>query len=847
VSKIQNRKDNTSNSNPLNLIHLAILVLYGLIAVITPNIKSFDSNGPKFLSFAILNVIVWIYLCYKERKDFSIFKNIFKSKIGLSYSLLLILTAFSFLQTINLAESIIAFSKIVTTFSATWIISILVLKDKRLIKYVAYILVGLLIFDSIRVFHETFLFIKGDLKNIGAIKAGYANKNILAASLFIKIPFALWLFTYEKKQLKIIGLLAIILGVTSIFFMSARAFYLGLILISIGYISFLIYRFINLKSKAILKDITYYSASLLISFIIFTTVQSNFYPKSESGNSSSFTGRISTIGETVSNNQGRLNYWKWTAELIKEHPLTGVGVGNWKLKILEKENPTKMDFLFFFKVHNDFLETTVETGIIGGLSYFLIFVFIILLFFRALLRKKSDETIKYFFLPAFGILAYSFDAFFNFPHDRSEIQTLFAIYVGIAIALTIEFSVKKEEKQILKNSSNTYLIPLITIGLFLISSTTYALFLNYKSLRIQYQAQYEKVNKKETTTADEYLNAFPKIPNLDAKSDPIDNFIAWKYNKEGQFNKTVKLLTSSNPSPFNSRREFYLSYAYSKLNNIDSALYYITIAQKLKPKYFHYTRNMAVFLKELNRGDESIEVIENYLKNNKQVKDAYEFGAAICNELGNKEKASQIMDSANFYFPNDKKIENLKNQYSLEPTVVNYQNALKLFNSGKYKEAIPNFIFAETFYKKSGGFKSFPKFLNFWGRSHLEINEIEEAKIAFNRVIIEDPKNYYALMNLGNIAFHNEKNYSDAVAYFSKCLESNNPELYLIYKNLGSCYLVQNNIDKAIENYENALKNTSTKDKDIIGNLYLLWKSKGEKSKTAYYKAELEKLKKKKH
>ena len=44
------------------------------------------------------------------------------------------------------------------------------------------------------------------VKVIGLIKAGYANKNILAAALFIKLPFALWLFTYEKKFFKYFSL-----------------------------------------------------------------------------------------------------------------------------------------------------------------------------------------------------------------------------------------------------------------------------------------------------------------------------------------------------------------------------------------------------------------------------------------------------------------------------------------------------------------------------------------------------------------------------------------------------------------------------------------------------------------
>ena len=830
------------NKESINLIHLLILIGYGFVAVITPSIKAFDSNGPKFLSFAAFNLVVLLYLIFKEQNLFKNIINIFKTKIGLAYAFLIVLAAFSFFQSINIGESIIAFSKMVTTFIATCIIAMLVLNDKRLLKYVAIAMVGLLIFDAIRVFSETIKYIKGEIKIIGLIKAGYANKNILAAALFIKLPFAIWLFTYEKKYLKYISLIAILFGVLAIFFMSARAFYIGAILISVIYILFLATKYFTLKNKLILKDIALYTSSVIVAFMLFSVVQSSFYPTKESTNASSITGRLSTISKTVGDDQGRLTYWNWSLDMIKENPITGVGIGNWKIKILEKENRTKSNFLFFYKVHNDFIEISTEIGILGGLLFISIFFFIAFKFLKSIIKKEADDKVKFLFLPAFGIIAYTFDAFFNFPHDRPEIQTLFALFVGIAIALHYEFSTKKEKEETTKNK-NSKLITASLVGLLLIVSggSVYALNLNYKSLKLQWQIEYEKVNKKDFTPADELVRSFPKIPNLDAKSDPIDNYIGWKYNKEGKYEKTVELLTASNPSPYNTRREFYLSYAFSQLKKTDSALHYIQIAQKLKPKYFHYTRNMAVFLRDLKKSEAAVLKLDEFLKETKDNKEAWEFAANFSANLGDKEKAFKLIDSASHYFPNDKNIMNLKMQYSLDSTTVNYQNAQKLFNAKKYKEAIEQFKASEALYQKLGGFKNNPNFLNYWGRSHLELNEINNAKTRFKQVLREDNKNFYAHMNLGNIAFHNEKDYAAAEHHFTKCITSKKPNLYLTYKNLGTVYLVQQKSDEAILSYENALKHGSGK--DIVGNLYLLWKSKGDETKMAYYKTELDKLK----
>ena len=113
----------------------------------------------------------------------SLNKNTMKSKIGLAYVFLVLLSALSFFQSINISESIIAFSKMLTTFVATCIIAMLVLSDKRFLKYLAIAMVGLLLFDSYRLITEYYQHLQGKI-SITMVKAGYANKNILAASVW---------------------------------------------------------------------------------------------------------------------------------------------------------------------------------------------------------------------------------------------------------------------------------------------------------------------------------------------------------------------------------------------------------------------------------------------------------------------------------------------------------------------------------------------------------------------------------------------------------------------------------------------------------------------------------------
>ena len=121
------------------------------------------------------------------------------------------------------------------------------------------------------------------------------------------------------------------------------------------------------------------------------------------------------------------------------------------------------------------------------------------------------------------------------------------------------------------------------------------------------------------------------------------------------------------------------------------------------------------------------------------------------------------------------------------------------------------------------------------GGGYLNLNQIASAKTIFNRVIQVEPKNYYALVNLGDIAFHLEKNYVQAANYFSRCLDTKSPDYFKTYSNLAASYLMQNQTDKAIENYENALRYGSSP--SVLNNLYSLWKSKGNQEKMEYYQS----------
>lgn len=423
-----------------NFIEKLILVIYGLITVLTPSLQAFDSNGTKFLTLSVFNIMVLGYfLCYKKYLNKLLL--FFKNRIGVAYALLILLSLLSFVKAINLSESILHFSKIITVFVATWFISVIVTLNKKVLYVVSLVFTGLLLFDSLSVYNGMYQFINQKIAHLDLIKTIYSNRNILVSSLFLKIPFALVLVYFYKGWVKVFGGIAFVMSILAILFLSSRAFYLAIIaLIVLLFIFSILYKS-PLRNKVFFKTTGFVVVGIVGLGLVFTVIQSNLYPKTEQ-DERGIISRISSITNTSDeSNNLRLQSWKNSFELIKREPLLGVGLGNWKVKVLEYENKITPTYAYMYKAHNDFIEITAESGIIAGVSYLAIFIFVFLFFVKELLTNSGDENFKWYFLFFFGIVGYFFDAFFNFPQDRPQIQMLFAVFIGGIIGIV---NIKKE-------------------------------------------------------------------------------------------------------------------------------------------------------------------------------------------------------------------------------------------------------------------------------------------------------------------------------------------------------------------------------------------------------------------
>lgn len=708
-------KAKIQKDTPVNLMYSLILLAYGYVTVLTPNLNTFDSNGPKFLSIALLNLIVFAYLFTRKEitQNPAIPLGFFKSAAGIFYTLLMVVSILSFFKAINVLESILHFCKIFTIFSAAYLVSIVVSKDKRHLEHLAIGMTALLIFDSFSVYYNIHKYIKGELADITLIKTIYSNKNILAASIFVKIPFALWLFTFYKGWKQKIAFLGGATGLLAVLFMSSRAFYLGTFFVTLAYLAYLVYVYIREKQKVFIRKIVVYAGVLVTVVLIFSIVQQVLYPN-HSGLNAGIGDRLSTISSSDESAGKRLAAWKRSFDVIKQEPLLGCGVGNWKVVTLKDENKTNPNYIYQYKAHNDFIETTAEAGIFGGLFFAGIFVVILFYFLKALLKKDDDDKISYLFLPAFGLMAYFFDAFFNFPQDRPEIQALFALFAGAGIAVT-QMNTKTNPSETSSDDNSTGSVGTLTkisgnyqrileqkgnfISkiwsvklLVLLIFSAYILTLNFQSLKLQRIIKDEMNTGKLNQNSDRFMRDFPWIPDINVVGEPIAAQKARYLINEKKYDKAIEILKIDKSSPYDTRPEYFIAMSYFNQGKLDSAYRYNQKVYEIKPNMFENLSMMCAIFERTGRTKEAIPLLEGYLAKTKDNSKAWMLTTQFLNNAGDLKKAYACIDSAYKYLPSDttivKRREFQRSRALIAPYADLFGRALSSYQAQKYNEAV---------------------------------------------------------------------------------------------------------------------------------------------------------------
>lgn len=178
---------------------------------------------------------------------------------------------------------------------------------------------------------------------------------------------------------------------------------------------------------------------------------------------------------------------------------------------------------------------------------------------------------------------------------------------------------------------------------------------------------------------------------------------------------------------------------------------------------------------------------------------------------------------------------NINKSSDIENNRRKYYLGKVLYEQKKYSEALDFLLEEEPIYSSNPNSYEYSNYLNSCAICLLKVGKTESAKQYFNKSFDLYSDNYIALLNLGFLELQGLPNHTKSIIYFEKALNTTNADNNLLYINLGSVYTLSKQKEKAITAFENALK--FGKNKNVYGNLSLLYKEMGNFQKSKEYEA----------
>lgn len=411
-----------------NLIPILFFSLYCLTTLIS-NHGAIDKIAPQWLYLSIINLGGLLYLANNfENLKISI-SQVITNKSFILLSAFVLWGLLSYFYAINQVEVLVKFFRWINVVIALLVCSTLAfqLKNALLITSILFsIILTVELYFSYSPYFQIISLSEYNFTFANVLKGASANKNITAASILIKLPFVFYLLgKYKNTFVQFVGFIFIGSTTFMILLLSARASIISLIFIIAITILFKTIQFFKTKEKEIIKSTILLLIPIFLSICIFQVTYG-------SQNSASILNRVSTINSDDTSTQQRLRYYFHSLDQIKNNPIIGVGMGNWKIKSVEYDKEKMDGYIVPYHTHNDFLEFGAELGIIGFLLYLGIFLYII----KEVLIKLGEETHKIKFAPEalillLGGVVYFIDANLNFPHARVGMQITFIFYIAM--------------------------------------------------------------------------------------------------------------------------------------------------------------------------------------------------------------------------------------------------------------------------------------------------------------------------------------------------------------------------------------------------------------------------------
>lgn len=539
--------------------------------------------------------------------------------------------------------------------------------------------------------------IKHFFVQIASPASTFGNKNFASHFLVMVLPlnFVLILLSKNSRQ---IALYSVFLAISSWFliYTVARQAYVAIAVeLLVLFLFFALDKWKN-KDKALLETIDNRKIKgvAIVFILIFLIFAANFTKQGFSYSNSKIE-KIQSI--SVDEHNPRLPAWRNTIEMIKDHPIIGVGVGQWQAKYPLYYDRAMKDIIFnestrLKRLHNDYLEIFANVGVVGYVFLLWISWLMIKILWYILRDCNNDYRIQVLGL-TLGVIGFLVVSIFSFPIRVFFPAFLLFVFIGIIVSIN-------SNSVVFHFNKNKHILLIIAIGIL-------SVFMTWKSLNWVYARHFNVVSASLQLYDEDEIAVKKGLKSLDLNSMAPEYFYTTgrALYRVGRLDDAILYYKRAvDISPFNTLVLLDMAIAYKDNKDFSMERKILSFILRFDPKNVQASARLVDNLSAAKLFDKATIVYKNMKSNFEYFKERSNFGPYhydlaltarlvrdyqymeyvykdLAKRLPNAENYAKLA-ATQFYFLNNKPegIKNYKKAIELDSKVENYKLIVDLIN-----------------------------------------------------------------------------------------------------------------------------------------------------------------------
>ncbi len=273
------------------------------------------------------------------------------------------------------------------------------------------------------------------LKNTYLVQGLSGHRNFLAQALLVTLPFAIYRAVILRGLRRVAMVAAVVLALTLIVALMVRSVWSATAIAVAA--TLLLWAFV-LRRHGGIDTRLLRRVGLVIAVAALVTAVAIGAALGSSGRAALGTRLQSLVNPAHGSASGRLFIWRTTLRMVRDHPVLGVGGGNWKI-VFPRYAGNRQMMRDVWKTprrpHNDYLWILAERGPLALLAY--LAAVGILVWWTGAAALAAARTRSALLAAALfsSELAYLTFSFFSFPSERIGLSVIMTLVFAMALGL----------------------------------------------------------------------------------------------------------------------------------------------------------------------------------------------------------------------------------------------------------------------------------------------------------------------------------------------------------------------------------------------------------------------------